>query len=299
MSLAPKLYYVLWILILIVQPAIVYVMARRKLLKEFPFFFHYIIFQVLSNLGVFAVYHYGNKTAYFFTFWGCTAVGAVLGFAVIYEIFDSTFRPFAALRDFSRLMFRWAGVLLLVVGTVMAFTSSTDHLSSAARCILGIMAVERGVMLVQGGLLLFLLMYSSRLGMTWQNQGFGIGLGLGFSACAHLILNSLRVKLGPSWIPMYDMLLMLCDNVVVATWAAYMFSAEPARVTEQAQFTPKPVLQRWNHVLAGGEESINGGTFIPSMERIVDRVMASQTRQSYAPELTAPAERSRGGSLTV
>jgi len=71
---------------------------------------------------------------------------------------------------------------------------------------------------------------------------------------------------------MYNMLLIVCYNVAVMTWATYMFSPEPARVTEEAQFAPKPVLQRWNQVLAG-EDSLSG-TFIPNMERIVDRVMA-------------------------
>ena len=193
----------------------------------------------------------------------------MLGFAVIYEIFDNTFRPFAALRDFSRVIFQWACIVLLLVAIVMAMTSAS---SRAYRVTLAILAIERGVLLVQGGLLLFLLMYSSRLGTTWKHHSFGIALGLGFSASAHLILNSLRAQLGISWHPTYSTLLIICDNVAVLTWAVYIFSPEPARVTEAAQYEPKPVLQRWNQVLAG-EDSLSG-TFIPNMERIVDRVMA-------------------------
>jgi hypothetical protein len=94
------------------------------------------------------------------------------------------------------------------------------------------------------------------------------------------------------------MLTIICDNVTLVVWAAYVFFPEPARVTEQAQFEPKPILQRWNHVLSGGEEAINGGTFIPSMERMVDRVMASQARQSYT-EISAPSERRHNNSLIV
>ncbi|HZR29255.1 MAG TPA: hypothetical protein VFA71_10755 [Terriglobales bacterium] len=276
MSLAPKLYYLLWIIPIIIQGVIAYVMMRRKLREEFPFFFHYLFFQVLSGIALFLVFHLESRQTYFYVYWMCAALGAMLEFAVIYEIFDNAFRSFVALRDFSRIIFQWAGLLLLMVAIVMAMTSVSSHLN---RIILGILAVERGVLLIQAGLLLFLLMYSSRLGMTWQHHGFGIALALGFNASAHLILNSLRAKLGQDWIPVYNMLLIICDNVAVATWAAYMFSPEPARVTEAAQYTPKPILQRWNQVLAGEEPlSSGGGTFIPSMERIVERVMSSSQK---------------------
>jgi hypothetical protein len=272
--LNPTIYYSLWIFANIVQGAIAFIMMRRKLREEFPYFFSYTVFQVLSGLALFIVLKTGNKFTYFYAYWACAAIGAMLGFMAIYEIFDNTFRPFAALRDFSRVIFRWAGALLLVVATVMAVTSASDH---RFRITLAILAIERGVLLIQGGLLLFLLMYSSRLGTTWQHHSFGIALGLGFSASAHLILNSLRAQLGIGWHPTYNMFLIVCDNVAIATWAVYMFSAEPARVTEAAQYEPKPILQRWNQVLAGEEPlSSGGGTFIPSMERIVDRVMSSQ-----------------------
>lgn len=269
MSLAPKLYYLLWILPVIIHSTMAWVMMRRKLREQFPFFFHYVLFQALSSSCLLAIFQLRNHQIYFYFSWTCAAVGAMLGFAVIYEVFDNAFRPFEALRDFSRIIFRWACVVLLVVAVVMAITSASTN---ANRLTQGILAVERGVLLIQGGLLLFLLMYSSRLGMTWKHHGFGIALGFGFNASAHLVLNSLRTQLGPTWHPIYNMLLIVCYNVAVVTWATYIFSPEPARVTEAAQYEPKPVLQRWNQVLAG-EDSF-GGTFIPNMERIVDRVMS-------------------------
>ncbi len=273
MSSVSKLYYVLWVLPIVIQGAIAYTMVRRKSREDFPFFFLYILFQVLGGICLFLVFHLKHQHIYFYVYWVSAAIGAMLEFAVIYEIFDNAFRSFAALRDFSRVIFQWAGLLLIMVATVMAITSASGNVN---RVTLGILAVERGVLLIQGGLLLFLLMYSSRLGMTWQHHGFGIALGLGFNASAHLILNSLRAHLGPGWNPTFNLLLIICYNLAVVTWVAYMFSPEPARVTEAAQFAPKPILQRWNHVLSGEESEELGGTFIPSMERIVDRVMASK-----------------------
>jgi hypothetical protein len=273
MSSAPMFYYFLWAFSVIVQVSIACVMARRKLREEFPFFFYYSLFQALNNFGLLFVFHFSNKTFYFYSYWICAAVTVVLSFCVIREIFENAFRPFAALRDLASILFRWAAAVLLMVATVMSMTSPS---SSGARITLGILTVERGVLLIQAGLLLFLLMYSSRLGMGWKHQGFGIALGFGFYAATHLILNSLRIQRGFQWHPTYNLLLSLCYNIAVFTWAVYIFSPEPARVTEAAQYAPKPILQRWNHVLSGEESEEMGGTFIPSMERIVDRVLASK-----------------------
>ena len=299
--MSPAVYYALWILSLVLQPVIAFVLVRRKLNREFSYFFYYLVFESLEMVIGTVLYRWGHglTPAYNTFYWSCEAIGALLGFVVVFEVFDNTFRAFAALRDFSRVIFRWATVLLVVVAVVMASsTHAAQNVSAAWRCVLGILAIQRGVFLIQGGLLLFLLMYSSRLGMRWQQQSFGIALGLGFNACVHLTLLSLETQLGVSWRPMYNMLTMVCDNMTLVLWAAYVFFPESARVTEQAQFEPKPILQRWNQVLSGGEEAINGGTFIPSMERMVDRVMASQARQSYT-ELSAPSERRNNNSLIV
>src|SRR5260370_41727185 len=118
----------------------------------------------------------------------------MLGFVVIHEVFNTAFRPFVALRDLSGIIFRWACIVLLVIAIVMAITSgSLYHLPQE------ILAVERGVFLMQGGLLLFLLMYSSRLGMTWKQHGFVISLGLGVNASSHLVLKILGPKMVPGW----------------------------------------------------------------------------------------------------
>src|SRR6266568_5480290 len=262
--------YVLWVVPIILQAVLAAAMIRRNLRGQFPFFFHYLVLQFLSSSVLFVLFQLRNYPVYFYAYWSLAVARAALGFAVIHEIFDNTFRPFAALRDFSRIVFRWAALILaLMVGVMMMTSSSTG----SSRLIVGILTIERGVLLIQSGLLLFLLMYSSRLGMTWKHHSFGIALGLGFNASVHLILSSWLTRHGTGWSPTYNVLLSVCYNVAVLTWATYMFSPEPARVTEEAQFAPKPVLQRWNQVLAG-EDSLSGGTFIPNMERIVDRVMS-------------------------
>src|SRR6266852_3788334 len=143
MLLAPKLYYVLWIAPMIIQSAIIFALVRRRLREQFPFFFHYTCFQVLSGATLFVMFHLKNHPAYFYTYWVCAAVSAMLAFAVIYEIFDNVFRPFVALRDFSSVIFRWASIVLLVVAVIMALTPATGNVN---RITMGILAAERGVL---------------------------------------------------------------------------------------------------------------------------------------------------------
>src|SRR5205814_590387 len=183
--------YVLCVVSIILQALLAAAMIRRNLRAQFPFFFHYLALQFLSSGVLFVLFQLRNYSVYFYAYWSLAVVRAALGFVVIHEIFDNTFRSFAALRDFSRIVFRWAALILALMVSVMMMTSSA---TGSSRLIVGILTVERGVLLIQSGLLLFLLMYSSRLGMTWKHHSFGIALGLGFNASAHLILSSLLTR---------------------------------------------------------------------------------------------------------
>src|SRR5205823_3144029 len=123
MSPARTFYYILWIMPIILQAAISCGMIRRKLREQFPLFFHYVLFQSISNGILFVLFHL-SYPVYFYTYWSCGVLTAALGFAVIHEIFDNAFRSFVALRDFSRVIFRWAASILALMVGVMMMTSS-------------------------------------------------------------------------------------------------------------------------------------------------------------------------------
>src|SRR5437764_7874533 len=108
MTMARIFYYILWVVPIILQVAIAWGMIRRGLRTQFSLFFHYAVFQSLSGSILFVLFHLKHYPIYFYTYWSCEVVTAVLGFGVIHEIFDNTFRPFVALRDFSRIIFLWA-----------------------------------------------------------------------------------------------------------------------------------------------------------------------------------------------
>ena len=64
-------------------------------------------------------------TIFFYSYWATTAVSVVLGFKVIHEVFLDVFRPYHTLRDLGSVLFRWAGlVMLMVAGVVAASTQA-------------------------------------------------------------------------------------------------------------------------------------------------------------------------------
>jgi hypothetical protein len=258
---------VLWFFSTALQIAIAYLLVRNKSREEFPFFFHYNVFQVLGSVLLFVVYP-RSYTAYFYGYWTVSAITAVLGFIVIREVFRNAFKPYEALRDLAGVMFRWTGLVLLLVAVILAFLNSNTGGIPAMNVIL---SIERSILVMQAGMLLFLMLFSSRLGLTWKHHGFGISLGFGIYALAQLAVNSLRAQFGPSFDPAYSLLQSCFYALSVSIWTVYLIWPEPARVTAEAAFAPRPVLDRWNEVLAGKKSP--EGAFMGSLEQIVDRVL--------------------------
>src|SRR5262249_25793133 len=141
-------------------------MFWRKLHRTFPVFFSYIAFQIAAFALTFPLRLQGPRfyTAFFYVYWATTAISVVIGFGVIHEVFQDVFRPYHTLRDLGSVLFKWAGLVMLMVAAVVA--ASTP---SAAQdpIVAGITALQRSVRVIQCGLVLFLLVFSRYLGTHW------------------------------------------------------------------------------------------------------------------------------------
>ena len=119
-------YYALWIAHPVLQIGIATIMLRRGLHRKFKFFFGYILTQLATFAVVFpAAWH--SYSALFYLYWACDALSVAFGFAVIHEVFLDVFRLFHTLRDLGSVLFKWAGlVMLLVAGVVSVSTNSSE-----------------------------------------------------------------------------------------------------------------------------------------------------------------------------
>ncbi len=278
------LIYGLWTAHPVLQCIVAAVMLRRKLSRMMPMFFAYIVSQIAFFVVSFPTYVWGTRQAYFYLSWTTMAVSATLGFLVIREIFVDVFRPFPALRDLGSLLFRWAGIMMAVVGVILiAAGSYADHTRVVVQSVL---AMERGVRVVQCGLVLFLLLFSTYLGLSWKHHSFGLALGFGSFAAVEMALMVYRSRVGysPAGDTIFSIVNMLTYNLAIATWLFYLMRENPARRSTEALL--KPV--RWNESLADVLHPTTRDSLLPMFEGIVDRALSRSVAVEQEKPLTEP-----------
>jgi len=273
------LYYVLWIAQPIVQTAIAVAMFRYGRNRQFKYFFAYIIAQIISFAVVFPTYRY-NLAACAYLSWISTAISVALGFKVIHEAFLDAFRPFHTLRDLGTVLFKWAGlVMLLVAGVVSVSTNSTD----IAPWVQAIVTTQRCVRIIQVGMVLFLLFFARYLGVRWRQYSFGVALGFGCFAMVELSLVA-------SWVGDHvnnlsiSLVNMAAYNGTLLIWFAYTLVKSPVRESTANLFRS----QRWEQSLTDIQHPLPADSLIPMFEGMVDRAL-SRT-QAPSPENAADSK---------
>src|SRR5258708_2737569 len=188
MTLQSHIVLYLWCAQPILQSVVAAILWRRKLHKQFPVFFVFLVAQIANFATLFPLSLAGNDKMYFVLFWLCEALNAVLGFKVIHEIFLDVFRPYHTLKDLGTLLFKWAGVVMLLVSVVVAFSNSFDQ----NPLVHALTTLQRSVRIVQFGLILFLLLFSSFLGVSRKQLSFAICLGFELFAGVEFMLMALN-----------------------------------------------------------------------------------------------------------
>jgi len=267
------LYYGLWIAHPVIQVGIAGFMVGRRLHRKFPFFFGYILTQLVSFAVVFPAYmrNYHGAVA-FYGYWGGLAVSAAFGFGVIHEVFVDVFRSFHTLRDLGTVLFKWAGlVMLLVAGVVSVSTNSTDM----PPWMEAILTTQRCVRIIQVGMVLFLLFFAQYMGVSRRQHGFGIALGFGSFAIVELILVASWVgnHLGNPWMSMVN---MAAYNTSLLVWLGYCALKSPAREASQSLLRP----QRWEQSLSDAHRPLPADSLIPMFEGMVDRALSRTQPES-------------------
>jgi len=283
------LYYALWLAHPVLQAAITIAMFRRRQHREFKFFFAYIITQIMAFAVVFPTYRF-YYPATFYVSWISTAISVALGFMVIHEAFLDVFRPFHTLRDLGTVLFKWAGlVMLLVAGVVSVSTSSSD----TAAWVQAIMTAQRCVRIIQVGMVLFLLFFARYLGVSRRQHSFGIALGFGSFAVVELALIASWTGDHLSSVAM-NLVNMSAYNAALLIWLGYTLAKSPARESVSSLLRS----QRWEQSLSDIHHPVPADSLIPMFEGMVDRALSrTHSASTLAPESAAAAAASAAVSL--
>jgi hypothetical protein len=264
----------LWYAHPILQAVVAVVLWRRRLYKQFPAFFAYILAQiVLFGAAWYVVGHFGTHGVYFNLYCFDVLASAILAFRVIHEVFLDVFRPYHTLKDLGTIIFKWAGVVMMLVSVVVAFSNSTQ----ADPLLQSVTIVERSVRMVQFGLILFLLLFSRFLGVSRRQASFGLALGFGIYAGVDLMV--LALNSGGLVPPVVGQLAtMSAYNLAIVIWFAYGLMSNAARGVSANSLQT----QRWEDSLAHlhplpAAAGVSSDSLIPMFEGMVERAFSKNS----------------------
>jgi hypothetical protein len=282
--MTPKVQLALWIAHPLLQLSVAAVMFYRKSHKVFPVFFAYLISQILMFSVLFPVFQSEYSEIYFYAYWSCAAISLAIGFKVIHEIFLDIFRPYHTLKDLGSVLFQWAALVMLLVAGVVAAASPV---AAQGPLVQAVLTVQRCVRVIQCGLILFLLVFSKYLGVTWRQHSFGIALGFGSFASAELTLLALYASshISQGSLSLFN---MVAYNGAIFIWLVYAWIKTPARDAS----TSLLMSQRWDQGLTDLQHPVSSDSLIPLFEGMVDRAFSrtngdSASDPAAAEELTA------------
>jgi hypothetical protein len=267
----------------LLQCAIVWIMIQRRLRAQFPIFFNYTVFGILTVvLGLFVFYE-GSQAQYYYTYWSLTACGTLLAFGALYEVLRNMLKPYPALRDLGKLLMVWVGAFLLLAATVTVLVNSGEALPKVCAAIL---LQQRILRLIECGLLLLIVALQSRLGLSWRSYGLSIALGLGSFALVDLAMVY-AIPRFPAWATELNIAHAMALDCIIGAWIVNFVLPQPAR-NSLTESPARIIFQRWNDVLGATPLVSRRGeviamspveSFLPGVERTVERVMARKMTQ--------------------
>ncbi len=274
----------LWCAQPVLQSVLALLLWKKKLHKKFPIFFIFLIAQIVNFSIIFPLWLSGNYMLYFAPFWLGEAVNAILGFKVIHEIFIDVFRPYHILKDLGTLLFKWAGVVMLLVSVVVAFSNSFDR----SPLVHALTTLQRSVRVVQFGLILFLLLFSRFLGVSRRQISFGISLGFGLFAGTELVLYALNSG-GFVNQSRLNEINMMAYIVAICVWLGYSIARDYVREAG----TNRLQTERWEQGIADLHPSDVPDSLIPMFEGMVERAFSRSSSLEAPP---SPFPRMSSGS---
>jgi hypothetical protein len=257
---------VLWLSQPVMQAALALLIWKRKLLRTYSYFFTYLLAEALLFGPLFFT---RNQEYYYEIYWVTAAVGIGLGFRVILEVFMDALRPYHALRDFSAMLFRWAGAVVLLIAIAAAISGPRTGYGLITSALL---SMERSVRVMQVGLVLFLLMFSRYLGVSRRHPSFGVALGFAVFAVAELAL--LGFHAGELDLTTINFFNMGAYNGALVIWLMYLFRNDrrPQAMENLLQS------QRWNMSLGELTQPIAAESLMPTFDAIVDRAFTRASK---------------------
>jgi hypothetical protein len=240
MSFLRLLQLVLWIFPVVVQLLIAATMVRRGLLGRFSCFFIFSLYAPARDVLLFLLQ--GHATAYFLIYWGGEGVSIALELLVLWQTARLLVDPYPELSACAAKIF-W---LSMVVCTFLAaVTFDTSMAGAGSPAIELVLLAERSARVFEVSLLVVMLAFLFRLGLTSNRYATGILLGCGIAGL-QLILFELRARLHAISDDTFIWIAPAIYDCAVLLWAVYLL---PSPSETLADLPPATDLARWHQTV--------------------------------------------------
>jgi hypothetical protein len=239
----------LWVAPNVLLLALVFVLWKRGLSREFPSFVLFALISATGDLIVFGadVAPFISPVSFWRIDWANLLVESLLKFVLIGEVFSRVLKPYPSISNLGRILISGFGaVLVLGSGLIAAFSRGDTHL----RLVAGFHLLEQTVFVIELGLIIFLFKFVAHFRLSWDRLSFGILLGLGISSCVHLAAWAVIANASPSehTRTLFDFLDMATFHFCVLIW--YYYVLVPGEVPKKSAVDlPENNLAVWNREL--------------------------------------------------
>ncbi len=196
-------------------------LIRRKVYREFPFFFAYVLSSVL--ILVFKLSVIGNYLSYFKVYWVGEAFYAVGTLFVLYEAFRWVFYGFHELWWFQLLF-----PVVVVIISAIAVTSALRHPPAQAPQIVGvILSFGSAVGYLKASIFCLFVLLVLLFGLRWRSYPFGIVLGFAASGFGAWFAYVLRSQFGTKFNFLSKYIVSVAYLCGVALWLGTFARQDP------------------------------------------------------------------------
>lgn len=218
--------------------ALAVMMVRRRLHREYPFFFVYVCFWILASVS--QLWVSGDSKAYSYVYWGSNAINVILVLLALHEAFRDVFYGFFSFWWF-RLIFPGVVALISLFSIRHAILKPP---AQATRVTAVILSLGTAASYVQAVLFVVFILLVVVLHMRWRRYPYDIALGFAVSTMGDWTAFALRSGFGnkyPSVIRYAPPVAYICATVIWLWSFSGKFEPEPKLAWRQ-DVTPEQLL---------------------------------------------------------
>jgi len=193
---------------------------QAKLLGRFSLFYGYLAYVLLTSTAEYLTYN--TPALYKPVYWTCEFSSALIGCAIIFELYRQSLRPYPLLSSMANKVMLF--IVALVVARILvgvSWTASEDDWQITLRLLERDLRITQAIFL--SGLLLLVVYYSVSMGRNLK----GLTVGYGLFIAASIAVLTLRATLGESFHDALSILQPASYDAVLCVWLASLWVKDP------------------------------------------------------------------------